>query len=156
MTDGKWGKPGKPVKCGEGNFSYRTCRHKSRIVLHIARPSHQTASWEAAADVTAERPRMPLLSDNSASPVRREVLPKEVEFILSALEAGQFAGATRRRGQRFPYRVSASLKLFSDTPQAPPWQIFVRDVNPKSLGFVTKHRLPLGYGGLLTLASPSL
>jgi hypothetical protein len=97
---------------------------------------------------------MTLLSDTTATPIRREALPKEVEFILSALEAGQFAGATRRRTQRAPYRVSASLKLFSDTPQAPPWQLYVRDVNAKSLGFVTRHRLPLGYGGLLTLTSP--
>jgi hypothetical protein len=97
---------------------------------------------------------MTLLSDKTALPVRREDLPAEVEFILSALEAGQFAGASRRRTQRSPYRVSACLKLFSDRPDAPPWQLFVRDVNPKSLGFVTRHRLPLGYGGLLTLTAP--
>src|SRR4051812_42213488 len=97
---------------------------------------------------------MALLSDKSAAPVRREMLPKEVEFILSALEAGQFAGTSRRRAQRIPYRVSAGLKLFSARPDSPPWQVFVRDVNAKGLGFVTRHRLPLGYGGLVTLPAP--
>jgi hypothetical protein len=82
-------------------------------------------------------------------------LPPEVEFILSALEAGEYPGPQRRGAGRARYRVAASLKLFSDTPQAPPWTLYVRDVNAKGSGFVTRHRLPLGYGGILTIADPS-
>lgn len=81
-------------------------------------------------------------------------LPPEVEFILSALEAGQYGGPTRRKGQRCAYRVEAALKLFSDTPQADPWTLYTRDVSHQGLGFVTRHRLPLGYGGILTVMTP--
>jgi hypothetical protein len=101
---------------------------------------------------------MTLLSDTplppSATAGVRAALPKEVEFILSALEAGQFAGPTRRKSARHPYRVGATLKLFSDAPQTSPWQVFVRDIDPKGLGFVTRHRLPLGYGGIVTVPTP--
>src|SRR5689334_3790987 len=100
---------------------------------------------------------MTLLSDNSPPPpiaAKRGHLPHEVEFILSALEAGQFDGPTRRRMQRRPYRVAAYLKLFSDNQHAQPWPIFVRDIDQKGLGFVTRHRLPLGYGGILNIESP--
>jgi len=81
-------------------------------------------------------------------------LPPEVEFILSALEAGEHPGIQRRGTNRARYRVAASLKLFSDTPQALPWTLYVRDVNAKGSGFVTRHRLPLGYGGILTITDP--
>ncbi|HSI36081.1 MAG TPA: hypothetical protein VK986_21035 [Tepidisphaeraceae bacterium] len=84
-------------------------------------------------------------------------LPVEVEFILSALEAGASTSAgpaDRRRGERMKYHVCASLKLYSEPEAGLPWQIFVRDVNPKGLGFLTRHRLPLGYGGILTVVSP--
>ena len=85
-------------------------------------------------------------------------LPADAEFILSALEAGSHAGQAgikeRRKSDRSPYRVLASLKLFSDSQQAPPWTLYVRDVGPGGLGFVTKHRLPLGYGGILTIQTP--
>ncbi|HYE16838.1 MAG TPA: hypothetical protein VEA69_00215 [Tepidisphaeraceae bacterium] len=82
-------------------------------------------------------------------------LPTEVEFILSALEAGAGAGtADRRRGERMKYHVCASLKLYSEPEAGLPWQIFVRDVNSQGLGFLTRHRLPLGYGGILTVVSP--
>src|SRR6187549_2065613 len=136
MSAVNWGKPGDSVKCVRSNFSYRTCHRsdanrKSQCMSAEGPPRvGRPATW------LAEGP-MSLLSDQTALPVRREDLPAEVEFILSALEAGQFAGHSRRRTQRTPYRVSASLKLFSDRPDAPPWQLFVRDVNPKSLGFVT-------------------
>ena len=83
-------------------------------------------------------------------------LPAEVEFILSALEAGAgtFQGQDRRKGDRCSYRVSAALKLYSDDPKAPPATLYVRDVGPGGLGFVTRHRLPLGYGGILTIEAP--
>jgi hypothetical protein len=77
-----------------------------------------------------------------------------VEFILSALEVGKFSGQSRRRSPRNPYRVSATLKLFSDPQHIPAWPLFVRDINAQGLGFVTRHRLPLGYGGILAIESP--
>jgi hypothetical protein len=102
---------------------------------------------------------MTLVSDKlgpkaAKAPPLPTALPQEVEFILSALEVGGHDGQSRRRSPRRTYRVAAALKLFSDTPQTPEWQIFVRDINSQGLGFVTRHRLPLGYGGILTIASP--
>jgi hypothetical protein len=105
---------------------------------------------------------MTLVSDKRARPAAAakvtatlpQALPQEVEFILSALEAGEYSGPTRRRTVRRPYRIAAALKLFSDAAHATPWQIFVRDVNHQGLGFVTRHRLPLGYGGILTIPAP--
>jgi len=103
---------------------------------------------------------MTLLSDNATpSGIAGRIpvvppLPAEVEFILSALEAGRHGGPTRRKHDRGPYRVAAKLKLFSDTPQADPWILYTRDVSHQGMGFVTRHRLPLGYGGIITLVSP--
>jgi PilZ domain len=90
-------------------------------------------------------------------PVNRQGIPTEADFIISALEAGShagFDGKERRKADRFRYRVAASLKLFSDSPQSPPWTLYVRDVGTGGLGFVTRHRLPLGYGGILTIVAP--
>ena len=103
---------------------------------------------------------MTLVSDKSGpAPVKAAVtlpqgIPADVEFVLSALEVGGHDGQSRRRTPRRPYRAPASLRLFSDPQHAAPWTIYVRDINPLGLGFVTRHRLPLGYGGILTIASP--
>ena len=78
----------------------------------------------------------------------------EVDLILSALEAGGVP-EERRRAERLRYRVQAALRLFSDPPGADAWTLFTRDVNTKGLGFITRHRLPLGYGGKLQLPSPN-
>ena len=78
----------------------------------------------------------------------------EVDLILSALEAGA-APEDRRSGGRMSYRVKAELRLFSDAPAADPWLLFTRDVSPKGLGFITRHRLPLGYGGKIVLPTPT-
>jgi hypothetical protein len=80
--------------------------------------------------------------------------PPEVDLILSALEAGG-AHEERRRVKRMKYQVKADLRLFSDAPSADSWTLYTRDVNPKGLGFITQHRLPLGYGGKLLLPSPT-
>jgi hypothetical protein len=53
------------------------------------------------------------------------------------------------------YRVRAQLQLFADPPGADPWILYTRDINPKGLGFITRHRLPLGYGGKIQLPSPT-
>lgn len=88
------------------------------------------------------------------APAKPPALPQEVEFILSALEAGQYSIRNRRKEHRARYRVAGSLKLYSDTPQAPPWTLYIRDIDTRGLGFVTRHRMPLGYGGILTLRNP--
>lgn len=103
---------------------------------------------------------MTLLSDNATpSGIAGRIpvvppLPPEVEFILSALEAGRHGGTSRRNQERRAYRVAARLKLFSDTPQTEPWVLYTRDVSHQGLGFVTRHRLPLGYGGIITVVNP--
>ena len=33
--------------------------------------------------------------------------------------------------------------------------LHTRDITPKSLGFITRHRLPLGYGGVVDLPDPA-
>jgi hypothetical protein len=100
---------------------------------------------------------MTVLSDSPALSLAlpQIPLPQEVEFIMSALEAGRHVDTSRRARDRAAYRVSASLKLFSDNPQNPPWCLYVRDINAQGLGFVTRHRLPLGYGGILTIPTPA-
>ncbi len=80
--------------------------------------------------------------------------PAEVEFILSALEAGRHNATDRRQRGRRRYRVRAELQLFADGAGAEPWVLYTRDVNEQGLGFITSHRLPLGYGGRLRLTAP--
>ena len=82
------------------------------------------------------------------------VWPREVDLILSALEAAGHPLADRRGGGRSAYRVHARLRLFSDSPMGAPWPLFTRDVNSRGLGFLTPHMLPLGYGGQVELPGP--
>jgi len=81
--------------------------------------------------------------------------PPEARMILSALEAGDSGLRDNRRVHtRNLYQVQAFLQLFSDPDGAPPWKLYTRDVSPRSLGFLTPHRLPLGYGGIVELPAP--
>lgn len=80
--------------------------------------------------------------------------PAEVDLILSALEAGRFGPDDRREAHRARYQVRAHLHLFSAGADSPPCVLFTRDINPRGMGFITKHRLPLGYGGLIELPGP--
>ncbi|MDB5292739.1 MAG: hypothetical protein JWL69_3980 [Phycisphaerales bacterium] len=80
--------------------------------------------------------------------------PAQVELILSAIEAGQHSRRERRTVSRIPYRAQAKLQLFSDHPNSPAWTLYTRDVNRRGLGFISPHRLPLGYGGLIELRTP--
>lgn len=87
-----------------------------------------------------------------------EAWPADVEFIMSALEAagagGGGAGFDKRRAVRVPYRTVAHLRLYSAPPEEVAVTVYTRDVCPRSLGFVTQARLPLGYGGILTFRGP--
>jgi hypothetical protein len=79
--------------------------------------------------------------------------PAQVELIMSALDTGQY-DANRRKARRSTYRVKASLRLFSDPAVSSPWVIYTRDVHARGLGFISPHRLPLGYGGVIELPGP--
>src|SRR5688572_4614080 len=87
--------------------------------------------------------------------IQSQRLPAEVELILSALEAGQESTLNQRELKRMTYRVQASLRLFSDPAHAPQWILYTRDINDRSLGFITTERLPLGYGGMIELPTPA-
>jgi hypothetical protein len=77
--------------------------------------------------------------------------PPQVELIMSALDTGQFDREDRRRAPRQSYRVKARLRLFSDPPRSAPWVIYTRDIDARGVGFLSPHRLPLGYGGSIDL-----
>lgn len=79
--------------------------------------------------------------------------PREVDLILSAMDAARQQNRDRRHLARLPYRVRAELKLFSNQG-GPGVTLYTRDVDPRGVGFITPHRLPLGYGGMLTILSP--
>jgi hypothetical protein len=94
------------------------------------------------------------MTSRSDSVVVAENWPPEVDLIASALEAGGHLDTDRRRGARMHYRVLARLFLYSDPADADPWILYTRDVNSRSLGFISAHRLPLGYGGTIELSAP--
>jgi hypothetical protein len=77
----------------------------------------------------------------------------QADMVLSALEAASWAD-DRRKQPRIAYRVKATLKLFADGSDEPARILYTRDVNHRGIGFVTRDRLPLGYGGILNLPSP--
>lgn len=80
--------------------------------------------------------------------------PPGLELILSALETGEHASADRRGINRRRYRVQARLRLFSDSEHAEPRILYTRNVHSRGLGFVSRERLPLGYGGRLEVPAP--
>jgi hypothetical protein len=73
-------------------------------------------------------------------------------MVLSALEAGNWKEQRRER-VRSAYRVKAALRLFAEPPPAPARILYTRDVDHRGIGFVTRDRLPLGYGGIIRLPS---
>ena len=77
----------------------------------------------------------------------------EAGMVLTALEAGSWK-EERRRMPRIAYRIKALLWLFADTPGAAPRVLYTRDADHRGIGFITRDRLPLGYGGILRLVSP--
>jgi hypothetical protein len=95
-----------------------------------------------------------VISDSPVITQSDDELARQAEFILSALDAGQFRPKERRNAARIPYRVRAQVRLYSDADDASSKLIFTRDVSPRCMGFVTPHRLPLGYGGVLEIEDP--
>jgi hypothetical protein len=166
----------KPKPAGEGVAGARVARGKRRSradeALSQQKLLHADSLDEAATRVhVGVMKRAELMVDTDASGVRAASAaiadeaartsgdtpwPAEVDLILSAMDAGRdpYAHDERRDVQRIPYRVRATLRLFSDTPGTGPWTIYTRDVDPRGLGFLSPHRLPLGYGGWVELPSP--
>ncbi len=89
----------------------------------------------------------------SASALVEIAWPPEVDFILSALEAGPRPASERQRLVRLTHRVIAQLSLFSAQNDLPPDVLYVRHVNVQALGFLTNRQLPLSHGGLLRVPS---
>jgi hypothetical protein len=83
-----------------------------------------------------------------------EPFPAEVEFVISALEAGPKPAQDRQKMKRTAYRVRAALRLFSDPHEMAATLLFTRHVNPQAVGFLTNRRLPLSHGGILYVPSP--
>ena len=77
-------------------------------------------------------------------------IPADAAMVISAMDMGS-PRVDRRALARVAYRVTTAIRLFRDKPGTKPWELFTRDVNRKCLGFVTRHRLPLGYGGVVAL-----
>ena len=98
----------------------------------------------------SSKPTQPFLNRPADAPG----LPPQAEMILSAIETGQYGRLERRCVARAEYRVKAMLKLFSDVAGTPPWTLYTRDANARGLGFISTHRLPLGYGGVLDIMAP--
>jgi len=82
-------------------------------------------------------------------------LPPEVSLVMSALEAGRHGRTVdRRAGRRRSLRVAATVRLYADADR-PPVVVYTRDVGGRNVGFLTRERLPLGYGGTIELPGPA-
>jgi len=94
----------------------------------------------------------------AASPsVDTQSFPPQADLVLSALEAGQGKQVRKdRRGQlRRTYRVRGVLHLYSEQQTGSPRVLYTRDIHSRGVGFITQHRLPLGYGGEIELPDPN-
>lgn len=97
-----------------------------------------------------------MAADSAAEPLPAsaatagEHWPAEVDMILSAMEAAGAVSADRRDGDRSPHHTRAELRLFAHDPLSLPTPLFTRDISPTGIGFITKDRLPLGYGGVVS------
>lgn len=87
-------------------------------------------------------------------PTMRELWPPEVNVILSAMDVSGKPASDARTSARLSYRVRAELTLFADGADPTPWALYTRDIDPRGIGFITPHRLPLGYGGWVELLTP--
>ena len=95
-------------------------------------------------------------SDNAGdAAAATPTFPPEAELVISALEAAGGRPDDRRRHPRRHFRAVADLHLFSDAPGTPLWKLYTRDISVRGVGFITRDRLPLGYGGVVQLPGPS-
>src|SRR5687768_5238496 len=92
--------------------------------------------------------------DREQTPSVGEAYPREVEFVISALEAGPRPQHERQKVKRTRYRARATLHLFSDGAEGAPALLYSRHVSAQALGFLTSRRLPLSYGGMLKIPTP--
>jgi hypothetical protein len=81
------------------------------------------------------------------------VWPQDAGMVLTALETAGWKDE-RRQHRRTAYRVRATLRMFADAPAARARVLYTRDADHRGVGFITRERLPLGYGGMLRLPSP--
>ena len=98
------------------------------------------------------------------TPPPADALEREARLILSSMEVADAQAYPRlrhpgadagRRGGRCEYHVRAQLALTADGPDAEARTLFTRDVTSDAVGFISPQRLPLGYGGTLTLDAPN-
>ncbi len=80
--------------------------------------------------------------------------PRDVEFVISALEAGPRPVVDRHKLPRAAYRVRATLKLYSDADGENPKLLYTRHVNTQAMGFLTDRPLTLSHGGVLRIPDP--
>ncbi len=102
-----------------------------------------------------ENPMSLHADDADAEPTVPLDWPGEVDLILSAMEAAApRKNIDRRASARSSYRTRAHLKLFAEHPLDAPRVLYTRDVQDRGIGFITRERLPLGYGGVVELTMP--
>lgn len=80
--------------------------------------------------------------------------PREVELMMSALEAANRVPRERRKRYRTSHRTVATLRLFVDG-DGHPRTLYTRNVDSRGAGFLSPERLPLGYGGTVEMLTPS-
>jgi hypothetical protein len=80
--------------------------------------------------------------------------PQDVEFVISALEAGPRPAVDRHSVKRTRYRVRALLQLYSAGRGAAPVLLYGRSVSEHALGFLCGRQLPLSHGGALLIPKP--
>jgi hypothetical protein len=73
-------------------------------------------------------------------------------MLISALDVGAPRVDVREQ-PRNAYRVAARFRLFGDEEAGVDDTLYTRDVDPRGVGFVTRRRLPLGYGGRLEIVT---
>ncbi len=114
--------------------------------MMLAEMNTTTTTDEAADDTGAD-----LATGHEVPGDDAELIPPQVAMVMSALEAGRATREERRANRRGTFRTTSKLHLFRDGPNPPARVIYTRDIDRRGVGFITPHRLPLGYGGVLHL-----
>ena len=80
-----------------------------------------------------------------------EPFPSDVEFMISALEAGPKPPIDRQKFKRVKYRVRSLLRLYSEGAEAPPILMYTRNISNQAVGFLCPRLLPLSHGGIVMI-----